>query len=267
MTETPDPPRGRQTAPEQGAPQILTRGDGATIAYHRSVGTTPGVVFLGGFMSDMTGIKATSLEAHCRRRGRAFLRFDYQGHGQSSGRFVDGTIGLWAADAIAALDALTEGPQLLVGSSMGGWIALLAALARPQRVAGVVGVAAAPDFTEVLMWERFTPDVRAILRHSGVWHRPTRYGPEPYPITMKLIEDGRKHLLLERPIAIHCPVRLIHGMEDRDVPWEHALLTADRLLSRHVVVTLVKDGDHRLSRPEDIDRLCRVVDALCNTVV
>ena len=266
MTETPDRPDAPSTAPQHGEPRILARADGSTIAYHQSDGDAPGVVFMGGFMSDMTGIKAVSLETHCRAAGRAFLRFDYQGHGRSSGAFVDGTIGLWATDAIDVLDSLTRGPQVLVGSSMGGWIALLAALARPDRVAGIVGVAAAPDFTEALMWQHFPPDVRAILERDGVWYQPTQYGPAPYPITMKLIEEGRKHLLLELPIAVHCPVRLIHGMADRDVPWQHALLTAEQLLSGHVTVTLVKDGDHRLSRDEDIARLCRILDALCEEV-
>lgn len=248
------------------SPQILTREGGASIAYHRSAGKGPGVVFMGGFMSDMSGTKATALEAHCRAAGRAFLRFDYQGHGQSSGRFVDGTIGLWSRDAIAALDALTEGPQVVVGSSMGGWIMLLAALARPQRIAGLVGLAAAPDFTEALMWQHFPPEVRDAIERDGVYHMASSYGDAPYPITRALIEDGRDHLVLERPLAVHCPVRLIHGMEDQDVPWEHALRVADALLSRHVEVTLVKDGDHRLSRDADLARLCRAVDALCEEV-
>jgi len=249
--------------PEAGKPAILTRADGSTIAYHRLGGGSPGVVFLGGFMSDMTGTKAVALEEHCRRTGRAFLRFDYQGHGASSGRFEDGTIGIWADDALAALDELTEGPQVLVGSSMGGWIMLLAALARPDRVAALVGIAAAPDFTEVLMWNRFPADLRATLQSDGVYYQPSDYSETPYPITLALIEDGRLHLLLERPIAVHCPVWLIHGMADAEVPWEHAPMIADRLLSQHVTVTLVKDGDHRLSRDEDLARLCRVVDQVC----
>lgn len=260
------PPEHEPTA-GRGGPRILTRADGATIAYHRHEGATPGVMFLGGFMSDMSGVKATSLEAHCRATGRAFVRFDYLGHGQSSGAFTDGTIGHWAADAVCVLDELTEGPQVLVGSSMGGWIMLLAALARPDRVAGLVGLAAAPDFTETLIWHRLPREARAAMQHNGVWEQPSRYGDKPYAITMKLIEEGRKHLLLELPIAVHCPVRLIHGMEDPDVPWQHAMLIADRLLSKHVTVTLVKDGDHRLSRPEDVARLRRVVDGMCEMVV
>lgn len=252
-----------RSPPQAGKPAILTRADASTIAYRKFDGISPGVVFLGGFMSDMTGTKAAALDAHCRRTGRAFLRFDYQGHGASSGRFEDGTIGQWADDAIAALDELTEGPQVLVGSSMGGWIMLLTALARPDRVAALVGIAAAPDFTEVLMWNRYPPDVRAILQAEGVYHQPSDYSDTPYPITLALIEDGRRHLLLERPIAVHCPVWLLHGMADTEVPWEHAPRIAERLLSRHVTVTLVKDGDHRLARDEDLARLCRMVDQLC----
>ena len=253
------------TQPEPGTVKasILARDGGATIAYHRLEGTSPGVVFMGGFVSDMEGDKATALEAHCRRTGRAFVRFDYQGHGKSSGRFEDCTIGSWTEDAVGVLDELTSGPQVLVGSSMGGWIMLLAALARPDRIAALVGVAAAPDFTEVLMWNRYPPDVKEILLRDGVYNEPSAYSDTPYTITRALIEDGRNHLLLERPIAVHCPVWLIHGMEDPDVPWEHALMIADRLLGRHITITLVKDGDHRLSRPEDLARLCRIVDEAC----
>ncbi len=247
-------------------PRILTRRDGATIAYHKTDGSAPGVVFMGGFMSDMTGTKAVMLESFCRRTGRGYLRFDYLGHGASSGAFADGTIGRWAEDVIAVLDELTDGPQVLVGSSMGGWIMLLAALARPDRVAGLIGIAAAPDFTEVLMWQHYPPEVRAILHHDGIHYEPSEYSDEPYPITMKLIEDGRRHLVLERPLAVHCPVRLIHGMADAAVPWEHTLRISEMLLSSQVTVTLVKDGDHRLSRDEDLARMCRVVATLCEEV-
>jgi pimeloyl-ACP methyl ester carboxylesterase len=257
MTDTPVSPDDAKRGDE---PRILTRVDGATIAYHKSSGKEPGIVFLGGFNSDMTGAKAVALEAHCRAAGRSFLRFDYFGHGQSSGDFTDGTIGRWAEDAIRVLDGLTDGPQILIGSSMGGWIMLLAALARPDRVAALIGIAAAPDFTEALMWQHWPPEVREKLRRDGVLRTPSDYGDEPYAITLKLIEDGRDHLLLERPIAVHCPVRLIHGMRDTDVPWEHALAIGEKLLSNHVTVTLVKDGDHRLSRDEDIARLCRILD-------
>jgi pimeloyl-ACP methyl ester carboxylesterase len=221
----------------------------------------PGVVFLGGFASDMTGTKATFLESHCRKRGQAFVRFDYFGHGRSSGRFADGTIGRWRDDALAVIDRLTQGPQILVGSSMGGWLMLLAALARPRRIAGLVGIAAAPDFTEALMWAELSPAAREQLLRTGQWLEPSRYGPD-LPITRRLIEEGRRHLLLDAPVAIAAPVRLLHGMADPDVPWRWALRIAERLTGADVVVTLIKDGDHRLSRPEDLARLAATVDEL-----
>ena len=252
-------------------PASLARPDGARIAYHarparESGARLPGVVFLGGFMSDMTGGKALALEAAATARGQAFVRFDYLGHGASSGRFEEGTIGRWADDAVAVLDELTEGPQILVGSSMGGWLMLLAALARPARVAGLVGIAAAPDFTETLMWRAFPPDVRETLAREGVYYEPSDYGDEPYPITMTLIEEGRAHLLMERPIAIACPVRLIQGTADPDVPYKLSLDLMERLDSTDVEVTLVKGGGHRLSEPADLARLTRTVDALGDTL-
>jgi pimeloyl-ACP methyl ester carboxylesterase len=248
---------------EPSAFRTLPRDDGATIAYHRTEGRTPGVVFLPGFRSDMTGGKATALEAWCRAEGRAFLRFDYTGHGASSGEFEDGTIGAWADDAVFAIDRLTEGPQVLVGSSMGGWIMLLAALARPERVAGLVGIAAAPDFTREIE-SSATPEMRQAWETSGVWYEPSQYSDEPTPFTLRLVEDGRKHLLLERTLPFDGPVRLIHGMKDPDVPWELSMVIADRLTSADVELVLVKGGDHRLSEPHDIDRLCRVVGAVCD---
>jgi pimeloyl-ACP methyl ester carboxylesterase len=240
----------------------LTREDGVTIAYRRTPGRAPGVVFLGGFRSDMSGTKAIALEAHCRAAGRAYVRLDYRGHGESGGRFEDGTIGLWAGDAVAVLDAATEGPQILVGSSMGGWIMLLAALARPDRVAGLVGIAAAPDFTEDLIWARYPQAQRDTIMREGVYMQPSEYDPNGYPITRGLIEDGRKHLLLLAPIGLDRPVRLLHGMQDPDVPWQTALRIAERLKSDDVTVTLIKDGDHRLSREQDIARICAAVDGL-----
>jgi pimeloyl-ACP methyl ester carboxylesterase len=216
------------------------------------------VIFMGGFKSDMTGTKALALEQFCRRDGRSFVRFDYQGHGASSGRFEDGTLGLWAADALAVFDAATAGPQIIVGSSMGGWIALLTALARPDRVAGLVGVAAAPDFTEDLIWGQLDEDERYVLMEDGVLYEDSDYG-EPYPYTRELIEDGRRHLLLREPIPLTCPVRLLHGMRDADVPWRTSQRLCDRLVGEDVRITLVKDGDHRLSRPQDIALLCRTV--------
>ncbi len=227
----------------------------------------PGIVFLGGFMSDMTGSKALALEAFAAARGQAFIRFDYFGHGASSGRFEDGSIGRWAEDAVAVLDELTEGPQILVGSSMGGWIMLLAALARPHAVAGLVGIAAAPDFTETLMWRAFTPEIRATIERDGVYHEPSAYGEQPYPITRHLIEEGRTHLLLGQQIPIDCPVRLIHGVADPDVPYTLSLDLMQRLGSSDVEVTLIKGGGHRLSEPPDLARMTGVVDALTDRLL
>jgi pimeloyl-ACP methyl ester carboxylesterase len=233
---------------------LLERGDGAALAYELTQGQGPTVVFLPGFMSDMTGDKAMAVEAWCAARGRACLRLDYSGHGASGGRFEDGTIGRWTADALAAVDYAAPGPVLLVGSSMGGWIALNVALARPDRITGLIGIAAAPDFTETLMWPAFTDAQRMRLLHDGVLRLPSQYGGEQV-ITRALIEDGRHHLLLGGPIAVRCPVRLLQGRRDPDVPWETALRIADRLESEDVRVTLIKDGDHRLSRPQDIQLL------------
>ncbi len=248
--------------PADTAPKILTRDDGATIAYHAIPGKSPGVVFLTGFMSDMTGGKALALEAFCRAHGQAFLRFDYTGHGASSGAFEDGTIGRWADDTLTALDTLCEGPQVLVGSSMGGWIMLLAALWRPRRVAGLLGIATAADFTVDLIPHGLTEEQKAALERNGVVYVPSDYGPEPTPLTKKLLEDGSNHLVLRDDIALDVPVRLIHGMKDPDVPWETAMRIADRLRSRDVEITLIKDGDHRLSEPADLERLCATLDAL-----
>ncbi len=191
------------------------------------------------------------LAAYCRERGQALLLFDYSGHGESGGAFTDGTIGRWAADALAAIDGLTEGPLVLVGSSMGGWIGLLAALARPERVAGFVTIAAAPDFTETLMWGSMMPEERAALLRNGVLHVPSQHG-EAMPITRALIEEGRDHLLLGGPIGLHCPVRLLHGQADADVPWETSLRLAERIEGSDVQLLLVKDGAHRMSRPSDL---------------
>jgi pimeloyl-ACP methyl ester carboxylesterase len=241
---------------------ILARPDGATIAYHRLYGAPPGILFLGGFRSDMTGTKALFLEDYCRRRGRAYVRFDYFGHGRSSGDFAQGTIGRWREDAIAVIDSLTEGPQIVVGSSMGGWIMLLTALARPQRVAALVGIAGAPDFTEELLWPRLTPAERAELMEHGAVILPSPFDPAGYLYTRALIEDGSRHLLLGAPIALDMPVRLLHGLADASVPWQLSLRLAERLTSRDVALTLVKDGDHRLSTEPDLARLAQTLDAL-----
>ena len=243
--------------------EYLHRPDSNRIAYVSTPGNAPGVLFCGGFMSDMTGTKAQGLEAACRRAGRAYTRFDYLGHGSSSGEFTEGTIGRWADDAIAVLDHLGPTPYVVVGSSMGGWIMLLAALARHERVAGLVGIAAAPDFTEKLMWQCYSEDVRHTLRREGRYHEPSIYNEDPYPITFKLIEEGRNHLLLNSPIPLPHPVRLLHGMQDPDVPWQHSLALVEALAGDDVQVNFVKDGDHRLSRDQDIALICRTVLDLC----
>ena len=247
---------------EPPLPTLLKREGRETIAYRAMAGSTPGVMFCGGFMSDMTGTKATALEAHCRRTGRAYVRFDYAGHGESGGAFRDGTIGAWWDDALTVLDRVASGPQILVGSSMGGWIVLLLALARPERVAGLVGVAAAPDFTEDLIWSTLDDEGRRTLAESGEIVMPCDYGEDPYPITMGLIEEGRDHLLLRAPIAIGCPIHLLQGMRDEDVPWRTALRIAEQVESECVTVELVKDGDHRLSRDEDLARLTAAVEGI-----
>jgi pimeloyl-ACP methyl ester carboxylesterase len=239
----------------------LDRGDGTELAWSRLDGNGPTLMFLPGFRSDMTGDKATALSAFCASRGQRMLRFDYSGHGASGGQFERGTIGIWTLDALTVLDRLTEGQLILVGSSMGGWLALLTALRRPDRIAAVVGVAAAPDFTERLMWDAMTFEERARLMRDGMLHVPGQYG-EPTPITRALIEDGRTHLLLDNPIRLDCKIRLLHGQADPDVPWEMALRTAERLTARDVEVILIKDGDHRLSRPRDLALLRRTVAAL-----
>lgn len=242
---------------------ILSRPDGATIAYRGLQGKKPWVIFLHGYHSDMEGGKALALEEMCKTRGQAFLRFDGFGHGQSSGDVFYGTVGRWAEDAVAVIDELTDGPVVLVGASLGGWISLLAALQRPQRVAGLVGIAAAPDFTEDLMWAEFTEDQRRRMLETGVIELPDEYNPDnPWRVHRSLIEDGRNHLLLRDAINLHCPVRLIQGQKDADVPWNTALRIADCLASEQVEVTLVKDGDHRLSRDSDIARLLGIVGGL-----
>ena len=237
----------------------LDRGDGVRLAWRRIAGLEPTVVFLPGFRSDMTGDKASHLAQLCAARGQSMLRFDYSGHGTSGGRFEDGTIGRWTEDAVAALDRLIEGKLVLVGSSMGGWIALLAALARPERVAALIGIAAAPDFTETLMWQAMAAAERETLTRTGVLQVASEYG-EHYPITRSLIEDGRRRLLLGGPIPLTCPVRLLHGQRDQDVPWETAPRIAERLAGADVQVTLVKDGDHRLSRPQDLALLQQILE-------
>ena len=244
-------------------------GDGAGrrgIAVRAQAGAAPGLFWLGGYKSDMKGTKAVALADWAAQAGRACVRFDYSGHGESEGVFTEGTIGHWLADSLAVFDACCRGPQILIGSSMGGWLALLLTRELKRRkgdgkasVAGMVLIAPAVDFTEELMWKRFTPEIKRELEDNGVWARPSQYSAEPYLVTRQLIEEGRKHLLLGGLIETGCPVRILQGVEDSDVPWRHAVELTSRLASDDVVLTLVKDGDHRLSRPEDIERLIQAV--------
>lgn len=242
--------------------EFLSTDTGQRLAYYQSTGTSPTVVFLPGYASDMTGSKALYLEAVCRKRGQAFLRLDYSGHGESSGKFSEGTIGVWAADAVAVVRAVTTGPVLFVGSSMGGWIMLLAALAMPERTHGLVGIAAAPDFTEDLMWRGLNEDQRTILERDGELYLPSDYVDDPFPITLKLIEEAKEHLLLSSTIEIDSPVRLLQGLSDPDVPWETALKIAQKLTSNDVTVTLIKGAGHRLSDAEHLKLLELTVTSL-----
>lgn len=235
--------------------------DGRAIAIRAIPGAAPGLFWLGGFKSDMTGTKAEHLARWAQARGQANVRFDYSGHGASGGAFEESTISRWLGEALAVFDHATSGEQVVIGSSMGGWIALLLALRRPERVAGLVGIAAAPDFTETLIWPELSFEQRAALMSEGRILLPSDYG-DPTPVTRALIEDGRRHLLLDTPINLQCPVRLLHGQRDPDVPWQVSLLLAERIAGEDVRLHLVKDGDHRLSRPLDLVLLETVVAGL-----
>ena len=248
-------------------PTFVEVGEGATarrIAVRAREGAAPGLFWLGGFHSDMQGTKALALDEWAAGHGRACVRFDYSGHGESGGAFIDGTIGRWLEESVAVFDRFCRGPQVVIGSSMGGWMALLLAreiagrAASPASLAGLVLIAPAPDFTEELMWKGFSPEIRHEIETSAVWLRPSQYG-EPYPITRALIEEGRNHLLLGGSIEVGCPVRILQGAQDPDVPWRHALALAHRLPSDDVVLTMIQDGDHRLSRPQDIARILAAV--------
>ncbi|MCH8862577.1 MAG: alpha/beta hydrolase [Proteobacteria bacterium] len=243
-------------------PAFLDTPQGRRIAYHFREGNAPTVVFLGGFLSDMAGTKSLALETHCQDRDQAFLRLDYGGHGASEGEFADGTIGSWRDDALAVIAAVTSGSLVLVGSSMGGWIALLVALALKDRVSGLIGIAAAPDFTDKLMWENFSAAQRREIMEDGSTELASDYSDTPTIITRALIEDGRRHCLLDSEIALQIPVRLIHGMQDEDVPWEWSMRIAKRLAGDDVDVTLVKGGSHSLSGPGDLARLTSILDGL-----
>ena len=235
------------------------------IAVRTREGAAPGLFWLGGFKSDMKGTKAQALDLWARDHGRAMTRFNYSGHGESEGDFIDGTVGRWLEESMAVFDACCRGPQVVIGSSMGGWLALLLAreLARRAQadpsLASLVLIAPAVDFTEELMWKRFPPEIKREIEQAGVWARPSQYSDQPYLITRDLIEEGRNHLLLDNMIETGCPVRILQGVQDPDVPWQHAVELSSRFAQDDVVLTLVKDGDHRLSRPEDIERLIAAV--------
>src|ERR1700680_373642 len=238
------------------------------IAVRARPGRSPGVFWLGGFKSDMRGTKAEALAAYAETSGRALVRFDYSGHGESGGPFEEGTISRWRNEALAVFEAFARGPQVVVGSSMGAWIALLLARelkerpAADARIAGMVRIAPAARLTEELMWPALSPEAKQAIVEQGVWQRPSAYGDGPYPITRALIEDGSNHLILNAPSEPGCPVRILQGVHDPDVPWRHAVKLAALLPQDDVVLTLVPDGDHRLSRAEDIERLLRAVDEL-----
>jgi pimeloyl-ACP methyl ester carboxylesterase len=256
------------TDPNADTPSFIDVGRDAAarrIAVRRRAGKGPGLVWLGGFKSDMKGTKAVALDDWAKDHGRAMLRFDYSGHGESGGDFADGTIGRWLEESLAVFERFCEGPQILIGSSMGGWMALLLAREIRKRqsnaaLAGLVLIAPAPDFTEELMWKNFPDEVKREIETRGVWMRPSEYGDgAPYPITRNLIEDGRHHLVLGGAIDLGCPVRILQGAQDPDVPWQHAFALTHRLPADDVVLTLIQDGDHRLSRPQDIARLLAAV--------
>jgi pimeloyl-ACP methyl ester carboxylesterase len=253
-------------ASDQEPAFIEVGSDGAArrIAVRARSGNALGLFWLGGFNSDMKGTKALALDAWAAEQGRACVRFDYSGHGESGGAFIDGTIGRWLEESVAVFGQFCSGPQIVIGSSMGGWMALLLAREIAKRpasrasLAGLVLIAPAPDFTEELMWKGFSPEARHDIETKGVWLRPSEYG-EPYPITRALIEEGRNHLLLGSAIEVGCPVRILQGAQDPDVPWQHAFALTHRLPSDDVVLTMIQDGDHRLSRPQDIARILAAV--------
>ena len=249
--------------------EIGTGAAARVIAVRQRAGTPPGLFWLGGFKSDMRGTKAEALDQWAGAQGRASTRFDYSGHGESGGAFAEGTIGRWLEESVEVFTTCCEGPQVVVGSSMGGWLALLLVreLRRREKagrqarasLAGMVLIAPAVDFTEELMWKRFSPAIKREIEEKGSWSRPSEYSEEPYLITRRLIVEGRDHLMFGDLIETGCPVRILQGVQDEDVPWNHAVELVSRFARDDVVLTLVKDGDHRLSRPEDIERLLAAV--------
>ena len=243
-------------------PEWLGRAEGVRLAFRRQPGKGPTLVFLPGYMSDMQGSKAVALEAWAIREGRAMLRLDYSGCGESDGAFENGTLDIWRDDVLLAIDSLTRGPVVLVGSSMGGWLALLVARALPTQVIGMVGIASAPDFTD---WG-FSDEEKGQLQKHGRLERFSEYGPEPMITTRAFWESGKANRLLQNEIAIDCPVRLIHGQRDSDVPWQISLDIAAQLRSADVQALLIKDGDHRLSRPQDIAVMLQTVQDLLEAI-
>jgi len=251
-----------------GYPSILEPGDGRRLAYHHLPGAQPTVVFLGGLSSNMNGTKALFLEAHCRDRGQAFLRLDYQGHGESSGEFLDGGIGPWSDDALAVIQHACRGPLILIGSSMGAWIMLrVARRVQPHRVVALIGLAAAVDFSEDLLWPGLSATEQSRLLADGFIERTSQYADGPWRIGLALIEDGRRHLQLREPIPLRCPVRLLHGLEDQDIPWRTSLRLLEMIESSDVRLTLIKGGDHRLSSEANLALLGHCLDALLATGV
>lgn len=237
--------------------------DARKIAVRRRPGNNPGFVWLGGYRSDMAGTKAVALDEWCGENGLACCRHDYSGHGESSGKFSDGTISRWTEESLAVFDAFTSGPQILVGSSMGGWVALLMARELKRRgeldrLLGLLLIAPAPDFTHELMWPKLNEAQKNEIAEKGYLEEKSQYSDEPNIYTRALFEDGEKNRVLTGPIDLGCPVHIVQGQQDPDVPYQHAMKLAEHLPSDDVTVTMVRDGDHRLSRPEDIELLLRV---------
>lgn len=250
---------------ENVIPCQLSRNGNHFIAYSRNESQAknlPEVVFLSGLRSDMLGTKACALAKFCEERGQAFTRFDYYGHGLSSGDFMEGTIGMWLEDTLDIIDRITEGPLILVGSSLGGWLMCLAALQRPERIKGMVGIAPAPDFTEELMRASFSKQQEQELKAHGLIHLPSDNEGGDYVITSHFLDEAQEHQILHYPISIHCPVHILHGTHDKDVPWKMGQRLMDKLESEDVQLTLIKNGDHRLSSPEQLEILRNAVDTM-----
>jgi pimeloyl-ACP methyl ester carboxylesterase len=257
----------------QNEPQFLDVGAGPLrrpIAFRRRAPVRddlPGLVWLAGFKSDMASTKASALDEHCAERGQALLRFDYSGHGESGGQLEEGTVSRWLEESLAMIRAETSGPQILIGSSMGGYLALLVARAlataeETERLKGMILIAPAVDFTEALIWARAPEAARRAILEDGVWRRPSAYSTQPYPITRGLIEDGRSLQLLGQTVRSYCPTRILQGMCDEDVPYQHALTLVEHMAADPVTLTLIKDGDHRLSRPQDLALLFEAIDSV-----